>query len=362
METKQIKDLSASLKSYHEAVETKMKGYEAEIKSLKDALAEMQTEKTKAGGSPIGGLKSTEDWTEIKSVIYGEKKTATVSNPPNGGIGAIPTFMSEVIKAVEEVNPLFADAHKVSIDGNIAAYIKQVAQPEAEWVGETETRNTQDAKYTSVEIPINKASACVPISNELLQDSNWVNIQQDIISQVSDQFNTAIGRAILSGNGVKKPLGVTETKGINSVTTGGTDTVTITKLREAMAAVPIALQSGCKWYMDLHTLGVIEETYKDDHVVTHGVGEAYTTSIFGHPVQLMDLVPPGTNSPLKTSGKPAIIYGNMGKYEMPIKGGLEFVRDDLTGAQNDIVKFWAKQRVGGQLVEPKAVTVMKVGA
>ena len=100
---------------------------------------------------------------------------------------------------------------------------RRTGRPTAAWVGETETRSATESAYGQVEIPIDEIACYVDVSNKLLEDAA-VDVAAEVAFDLAEEFGRAEGEAFISGNGVKKPLGLLNDTGL-SFTVSGTAAV-----------------------------------------------------------------------------------------------------------------------------------------
>lgn len=367
----EIKSLGDSLAKIDEALTQKLDPLQGELKSMKDAIAEMQIRTQKA--SYTHGAKGRQVSSEMKSFIdyiSGRtkdapevKSTATVANPNSGGYLAIPEFIDQVIPQLYENSPLLQEITVFRISGNIGSIPVSNSRPEVSWVGEIEDRPSSGVDIGIANIPLNEMVCSTELSNVLIRDSNWVNAEQYIINETSSAMRDGIGEAILSGNGQNKPIGLMNkeakvNKKIRAIKSGASKGITTDVLFDAMGKLNTRAANNAKWIMSNATFWTIAKQFgKDSNYVTMPLAEGIRPAILGKPVVICNA--PG----LDTDGNRAVMLGDLKQAYIGVQSeSMSYIRDPYTKSKQGITSMTWDSAFGGQVVRPEALVAIDVGA
>jgi HK97 family phage major capsid protein len=255
----------------------------------------------------------------------------------------------------------------------------------AAWVDESPTgaQSNTNATFGQVTIPIHVLMANVDVSKNLIEDSAGASaILPYLTQQFSDAFAIKEDDAFLLGDGVGKPQGV-----LQNATTGGPWTYTygsVTTLNSGGATAltgdsfrnmpyQIASQyrnSGCVWIMSRGSVRVTK-TLKDGSGA-YLWGDRQFQLLSGQPRQIegYDILESealatttATNGVAYTANVYPVIFIAKGAYQIVDRVGMDVQRyDDATTAVGNAIRLVARRRVGGQVLNPWGVAVMKVAA
>lgn len=285
-------------------------------------------------------------------------KAATVSNPPTGGYFAVPEFQRSVIQRMYDLSPMRQICQVININGNIAMLPYEVQPPKGKWVGETEKRSeTSDIRVGIAQIPVNEYIVKTAISNTLLEDSNLIGIEDYIINAASSAIDRDVGDSFVTGDGFNKPRGLYTDPSLKTIPTGNASAITTDCLFDALGSVPNdALRNG-RWTMTMKTfLAFVKQFGKDSSYYNMPLSEGFPARLLGYPVTFI-------NAPQIGAGNIVATFGDhMNAYKIIQRVGLQYQRDELTGADDNLVYTRFRTRVGGMLVMPESVVGIRVGA
>lgn len=253
----------------------------------------------------------------------------------------------------------------------------------ASWVDESPTgaQSNTNGTFGQVTIPVHVLMANVDVSKNLIEDSSGAS---SIIGYLERQFATAFAikedEAFLIGDGVGKPQGMLQnattggpfTYAYGSVATlnsGGATSLTGDSFRN----MPYQLASqyrmaGCKWIMSRSTVRVTK-TLKDGGGA-YLWGDRQQQLLNGQPSKLegYDILESealasttATNGTAYTANVYPVLFVGAGAYQIVDRVGMDVMRydDSTTGVQNAI-RLVARRRLGGQVLQPWALAVMKI--
>jgi HK97 family phage major capsid protein len=323
--------------------------------------------KTKAEDGDKSELeaKALNSWLKTGEVDA-ETKTLVVGTPSAGGYVTAPEYSSNIIKKVTELSPMRRLASVISIGAGEIYIPTLVSDAEGGWVTETGTRTEDEPVFGQVNIKANEHAVIVPVSRILLEDS-LVDMQAFIADRVAVKFAQAEATAFVSGNGTNQPTGFLNTPAsFEQVTADQDGSDLIDALIDLFYTLPSEYAQRGTWAMNRRTMGAIRKAADNTdkgNLWSDSLANGQPARFLGAPVaefnDMEDLVsgdsPAGDTFP--------VAFGSFADaYTIVDRVGLSILRDDYTAASTGIVKFHARRRVGGKLVLPEAIVLLKGAA
>jgi HK97 family phage major capsid protein len=286
-------------------------------------------------------------------------KLMTVQDDTQGGFGASPDFEAGIIKGVVEISPARSLVTVRNTSKRSIKVMKRTGTFAAVWVGETETRSeTTGLSYGLEEIPTHELSAMVDVSRQDLEDTDF-DLEGELRSEFAEQFAYAEGVAVFTGNGFKKPEGIMANAAVGTSVqgTGGASALLYAGLVNVSHEGKEQYLANSRFIMNLRTLGqvrlIVEATTGAPIWAPMAAGAPAT--ILGSPysiVQAMDNV---------AADAFPVAYGDFKRaYRLADRISIEIIRDEVTQAASGAVRFWARKRLGGQVVLAEAVRKLKI--
>ena len=195
-------------------------------------------------------------------------------------------------------------------------------------------------------------------NREFLEDSS-VDVETWVTSKVSRAFRTTVSAAIMTGDGVGKPLGILHPQaGVPIVETGaGTPPGQIAwqDLILMKYEVPMQWHSGARYLMNAQTFALIltmsDALGRPIMISTPVDGGSFT--INGSPVSIVSQMPDCI------AGAPPVMFGNLeALYTTVTRKGVTLLTDPYSGGWCVILKFDA--RVGGAPLCPNAGRLLRI--
>lgn len=324
----------------------------------------------------FGGQSLSED--EVKHIRLtkengDEKKTMMVGDDTTGGFLAPVEIINELIKGVVLFSPIRNVAKVRNTSFNSVKAPKRTQTTGASWVGEVDTRSeTQNLKFGKEEISTRELSAMADISRQDLEDVN-VSLDEMVLEDFAEQFGVSEGAAFASGDGVDgKPEGILTASdqgylganGIETVATASATAVVGNDLIELYYAIKDAYARNATWLMKRGTVKVVrklKETSTDNYLWQPGLASLAPPTILDRPyVETVDFAGP-TSGATFTTGDLPIAFGDFSRgYWIVDRLAMQTLRDPYTQAGNGYIRFWGRKRVGGQVVLPEAIKLLRV--
>jgi HK97 family phage major capsid protein len=240
------------------------------------------------------------------------------------------------------------------------------------WVGETAARpQTTTASLAPLTFRSGEIYA-MPAATQQLLDDAAINVETWLRDSVQREFNRQEGIAFLSGDGVNKPAGFLTyvTGGVNAAVhpggpieavDGDLDPAdasgTIDALIDFMFKLGSAYRANATWLMSGLTAALLAKL-KDANgnlIWRESLIVGQPSTLFGRPVEIDEGMPaPGTNAM-------PIAFGDFrAGYIVNDRIGTRVLRDPYTN--KPFVMLYVTRRVGGGVLDPNAIKVLKLPA
>ena len=290
-----------------------------------------------------------------------EKKALTVSNDNTGGYLAPPEYVRELLKTVTEISPIRSLARVRSTGQRSIQVPKRDGQFSAAWVAESGTR-AETTGYTVglEELPAHELYALVDISEQNLEDTVF-DLESEMQSEFAEQFAKAEGTAFVSGNSVGKPEGLLTNGSVSESNSGHASTLLADGLITLVHSIKSEYGRNGSFVFNRGTLSAIRKL-KDtagQYVFQAGMSlqAGVPNTILGYPyVEATDMPDVG-------AGTYPVLFGDFRRAYMIVdRVALAVTRDPFTQATSGNVRYIARRRVGGQVIQAEAVVKQKVSA
>jgi len=332
-----------------EELENTIKSLEAELKApnISGDSKKAKQEEFKAFESFV--CKGKNDLSDL------ERKYLRTDINDQGGYLVPITQESEMIKKITEISAIRSVAKVRTMPSKLMRMPVRSALIASSWVGEGQTNAISQSVYGREELVAKKLSVTAVISSEELQDAS-VNMISEINFDVAEEFGRAEGSEFVNGAGVNTPEGFMVNSNVPEINSGLAGAIQF----DNFASLAGELKTGYRpiYGFNRKTLAAIRNL-KDGsgaYIWRSGnLGAGLPNSIAGTSyIEIPDMANIGANAY-------PVIYGdfNMG-YLIGDRLGFTVIRDDITLAQEDKVKFTFKKRLDGQVVLPEAFVKLKV--
>jgi HK97 family phage major capsid protein/HK97 family phage prohead protease len=293
-----------------------------------------------------------------------EKKALSVAS--NGGVLVPQVLLNEIQKNLVEKSPIRQIARVTSIGGQKVTLPKRTAGPTAYWVGETETRTESSSTYGSQDIEAYELAAYTDVSLQVLEDALF-DLQSEIVKDMGEAFAKAEGSAFVSGDGTKV-TGFLHSPAAGSIvdaTTAAGGMPSADDFITAFYALPSDYARNAVWVLNRGIIGALRKmkTTSGDYI-WHESPASHASLPFGSAGTLLGA--PVVEAPdmptLAASTVVAVIGDFKEAYRIVDRIGIDFLRDDFTQRTNGKVRFHARRRVGGEVVNSAALRFLRTTA
>lgn len=368
--TETLKNATAALLTFEAKLSDNWQKAEAARKAADERIEDLERNLAKAAKAAQDNGDDYHDSTEFKSfmtwVSQGEKgvrddgldfkELRTDSN--TAGAFLIPQVMdSELRKNITEVSPFRLYARNRVVTSKTMDIPRRLSNVSAYFEGEGEPAQTDAQKYGSESVTVHAQTVQVVATQDMLL-MGAVDLEAQIVGDVSEAFAYNEGRLFLLGDGNKQPGGLITDSRVETVETDNT----ILKFDD-FAKMTGSLKRGYNpvWGMNRRTLAHLF-TIKDNDAnpIWQPVGGMGSPVIYGYgyDTNFIDL----EDHDAGTGGKP-VIFGDWQRcYEIYDLIGTAVVRDDYTQAARRKVIWTFYRYLTGKVIVPEAGKIMIIGS
>jgi HK97 family phage major capsid protein/HK97 family phage prohead protease len=293
-----------------------------------------------------------------------DQKTLNIGTPASGGYVTAPEYSTTVIEKITEFSPMRRLASVMSI-GTGEIYIPTLeTDANGGWVTETGARPSSEPTFDQVNIKTFEHAVIVPVSQQLLEDS-FIDLQSFLSAHIAKRFGKAESASFVTGDGNGKPTGFLNAPAdFEQITADQDGSDLIEKLIDLYYSLPAEYAARATWAMNRKTMGLIRkaaDTTTKGTLWSDSLASGQPARFLGAPVEEFPDMP--DFAPAVAADTFPVAFGDFATaYQIIDRVNIQIMRDDYTGADNGIVKFRARRRVGGKVVLPEAINLLKSDA
>ncbi|SDE67941.1 phage major capsid protein, HK97 family [Paracoccus isoporae] len=297
-----------------------------------------------------------------------EGKAMTAAALP--GVEAAPQLAETVQSALSGSVSLRALCNVVQVESSAYEVLVDRDDLGTGWAGETEAVETDSPGMEKITIRLHELSAMPKASQRLLDDAAF-DIEAWLAERIADKFARAEAHALLNGDGFDKPVGLLQAEvdvtgageihRLGEFATGVSGGFAAANPTEVLIDMVYALDSrhrvNAHFVMNSKTASVMRKLKDADgrFVWADSLSAGLPARLLGHPVVLAEEMPD-----IAPDAR-AILFGDFkAAYTIAERPDLRILRDPFSAKPN--VLFYATKRIGGGLVDGRAMKVLKFGA
>lgn len=249
---------------------------------------------------------------------------------------------------------------RVVVTGGDDRYVSAVR---VTWVGDKPAAASADTNltYGLERTPIHICKATLHVPMTLLEDTPFPLVQH-INEEVARAYAIDEDEQFLIGDGIAKPEGMLPDSAnpdtrLTEADSGSNSNVTWDGLIDCQYALPQQYWAEAVWMMNRSTAKNVRKlkNAEGDYLWEPSQQAGQPPMLSGYPVWMSEALPD-----IAQNAYP-IIYGNVREgYQIADRVGMSVVRDDITKAEEDMVKFIFRRRLGGQVKADWALVVQKI--
>lgn len=286
-----------------------------------------------------------------------EQKAFANSNEDSGGFLVAPTLQHKIISSLEHLSPLRKLASIENISSNALDLLLEEKTFESGWVAETDERKvTDNSNIIKRRILVHELYAQPKATQALLDDAE-VNLENWLVEKLERSFARTENMSFLHGNGEGKPRGILTYKEdvIENIPTKEEKEIAPEDLINLMTSLDEAYLNNATFLMNRRTLGEIQKLQDSNgrFIWQPSMAEKTADTIFGIPVVTCN------EMPVMGEGALGVVLADFKRgYKIVDRKGISVMRDPYT--DKPFVKFYVTKRVGGDIVDPKAIKFLKI--
>lgn len=347
-----------------EALNEAIQKAEAREKEFQDSLDRIEAKMNRPGNGSADAeveirTKAFEEFARkgVSALTGDYQNVLQVSDDNSAGRLATPEMVTSILKEIEEYSAL-RGLVTVRTTGSRSVQIpKRTGLPSAVWVGETQTRpDTEGLAYGMLDIPVHEATMAVPISNQMLEDSDF-DIMNEIREGTAHGFAKQEAAAIISGDKDGKPEGFLNAAGTVGKTSAAVNAIGADDLISLKYGIKTAYATNGTFVLNRSTLERVRKL-KDgngQYLWASGLAAGRASTIDGEPyAEMPDMPNVGT-------GLKPVAFGDWKRgYILVDRVAMSMLRDDYTRAGNGQVLFRWRRRLGGAVSIAEAISVLTI--
>jgi HK97 family phage major capsid protein len=269
-------------------------------------------------------------------------------------------MIRDIIKDVTEMSSVRPYVTVRTIGGSGLKQPKRTQTAAATRVGEQTARvNTGDPKYGVFEISAPEMFARAEISQQMLEDSDY-DLEAELRSEFVEQFALKEGQEFVAGTGVNNQAeGFMTNSSVGFVKSGNASLITADGLIDLFHEPKTIYTRNAVFMMNRSTLGAIRKL-KDgqgQYLWAPGIPGAVPNTLLGTTyVEVPDM-------PSISANTYPVAFGDFRRaYIIVDRIAIQMQVDYTTGADDGLVVFRARKRVGGGVRQPEAIKKLKIAA
>ncbi|MGN7960890.1 phage major capsid protein [Brucella sp. 22210] len=282
---------------------------------------------------------------EEKALAYGE--------PSTGGVLAPGETAKTILEKLAEYSPLRSLASSMSMSIPVLEYPRLVDEVEPGEVGETDDRPESETSYDTIDLRTFETAVTVPVTRILLEDAQ-IDLESFLSSHIARRFGQREARHFIVGDGKKQAEGVLISPDVLELEA---DQIDGDVLIDLFSNIKTGYSRRGAWLMNRATMATVRKLKATDgsYIWQHSIAADVPPTLLGRPVyEAVDM-------PNAEAGKSPIVFGDFQSgYMIADRAGFSTIRDELTGADQGIIKLRARRRVGGRVIQGEAITKLKI--
>jgi HK97 family phage major capsid protein len=266
-----------------------------------------------------------------------------------------------VVRSRADVGPTGSDVMtRVKVTGGDDRYVSPVRTT---WVGDAPTASARTAPTFGIErTPVNIQKATVYVPMTLLEDTpfpltTWIN------DHVTKAYAMDEDDAFLVGDGNAKPEGILPSQSNlvlgsgQEVVSGNASALTADGVIDLVYALAEQYWAGAVFIMNRSTAGIVRK-FKDgegNYLWEPSYQAGQPPTLLGYPVAMSEAM-----ADVAANSYP-MLFGDLNQgYQIADRIGMSVIRDDVTLAESDMIKFIFRRRVGAQVKGEWSIVTQKV--
>ncbi len=359
--TAAVTELSTGFREFRTATEQRMDALDDITARLDELEAQAQRPTTGTTAEATAERRAFATYLRLgNQTPADEQRALTVSSDPGGGYLAPAEMSTEFIGDLVEFSPIRSVASVRTTGAPAVKYPRRTSITNAQWEDELEESDESTVGFGMLEVPVNKMTTFVDISNELLADSGG-QAEAEVRLALAEDFGKKEATAYVNGSGDKRPEGLMTHADILATVNGHATNLSTDKLIELLYAMPAAYRNapGARWAMNGNTLAAVRKLKNGttgDYIWEPALVAGQPETLLGKPVmEMVDMQDIG-------DGNFPIIFGDFSAYRIVDRLALSILSDPYTQARKGVTRIHATRRTGGRVLQAARFRKLKTAA
>ncbi|PRA89063.1 phage major capsid protein [Ochrobactrum sp. MYb29] len=283
---------------------------------------------------------------EEKALAYG---TTT------GGILAPEQVSTSIIEKLAEYSPVRQLASAISMSGPLLQLPRLVDEVDPAPRAETAAAAEDEPSFEQIDLKPFEMAITVPVTRVLLEDAQ-IDLESYLSGHIARRFGQKEAAWFINGNGTTQAEGVLTSDEIGA---HEVEQIDADALIDLFYIIKTGYSQRGAWLMNRATMALVRKLKDTDgsYIWQPSIAADVPPTLIGRPVyEAVDM-------PNAAADATPIVFGDFQSgYTIADRVGFTTIRDELTGADNGIIKLRARRRVGGRVVLGEALTKLKIAA
>lgn len=301
-----------------------------------------------------------------------ERKSLSSAADPDGGYLIPQQIMSQLGQHILDSSTMRKIASTITISTDAVEFLVDQKGAEAGWTTEKgEREETASPTLAKIRIPVHEMYAKPKATQKLLDDAR-IDVESWLSGKVSEKMAHMENKAFFHGDGEGQPKGfLTYPKSYEGFEAGKLFTLKSGKkggfaaqnpcdvFIESLNSLKPEFLNGAVWVMPQSALAAARKLKDSNghYLWQMGLEGDFRQRLMGYPIEVCDEMPALTADTASTS----IAFGNFKRgYQIVDRSGTRVLRDPYSS--KPYVEFYTTRRVGGDLVDCKAITLIEFNA
>lgn len=301
------------------------------------------------------------------------KKSLSSASDESGGFFLPTPILKKINSRLECLSTMRRISNVMTISSGSVDLVIDSKNPDAGWIGDNGERNETDTpEIQKIKIAVHEVYA-KPKANQRLLDDTQINVEEWLLSKISDKIATLENDAFINGDGEDKPKGFLKYEMVtdpNAIEVGklqcfksgangdfaGNDTDATNLLIDMSYSIKPVYAKNAVWIMSRTALARIRKLRKNNGscIWEPAIAEGTPSTLLGYPVYIDDNMP----TLQRESPSDSVAFGDFhAGYQIVDRQGLKILRDPYTS--KPFVEFYATKRTGGGVVDFDAIKILK---
>lgn len=345
-------------KSYDPLIEEKLRKINYNIDKCSQKISNIESSDNLSYSSRSLDKEDKEFSNFLKKGI--STKDASFTHQSSGEMFIRRQLSSHIVNKINDLSPIRKIASHEVISTEILEVAVEKEFCETKWISGNSAlseKSTNTPTLARVDILSHMLYAQPKATQKFLDDAA-IDVNKWLVNSLVDAFNNAEEESFINGNGITQPRGIfrkkVNTKIIKSGIEGGIDFDSIIKLNDSIKSKYFANASYLMNRATLQNIRMLKDK-NGQYLWQPGLATRSPDTLFGIPIYTSDHIPAPANKAY------TIAIGDFNKaYRIVDRVGISIMRDHFT--EKPFVKFYTTKRVGGDIINEEAYSLLELTA